>query len=60
LLHFLRISSLPQRAPLYLSLSLTCFDLRYGFLECIFGLINSWCPPRLLSALTQTVTVVIC
>ncbi|VUZ55453.1 unnamed protein product [Hymenolepis diminuta] len=56
-LRFLLIS-LPQLAPplsLSLSLSLTRFNSRYGFLEYIFGLINSSCSaPRLLLALTQT------
>ncbi|VUZ40354.1 unnamed protein product, partial [Hymenolepis diminuta] len=55
-LPFLLISSLPQHAPLSISLFL-CHSLqtRCGFHEYIFGLINSWCSaPQLLLALTQT------
>ncbi|VUZ51794.1 unnamed protein product [Hymenolepis diminuta] len=55
LLHVLFISSLPQHAALSLSLPLSV--THYGFLECIFGLLNSWCSAsQLLSALTQTAT----
>ncbi|KAM3177689.1 hypothetical protein ACTXT7_004021 [Hymenolepis weldensis] len=51
------IASLPQHAPLSLSLSLTHFNPRCGSLVYIFGLIDSWCSaPRLLLALTQTAT----
>ncbi|VUZ49971.1 unnamed protein product [Hymenolepis diminuta] len=55
LLHVLFISSLPQHAapPLSLPLSVT----HCGFLEYIFGLLNSWCSAsQLLLALTQTAT----
>ncbi|VUZ40435.1 unnamed protein product [Hymenolepis diminuta] len=48
--HILFISSLPQHAAL--PLSVTC-----GSLDCIFGLINSWCSaPQFLLAITQTAT----
>ncbi|VUZ51392.1 unnamed protein product [Hymenolepis diminuta] len=50
-------SPLPQHAP-PLSLSLRhSFQTRCGFLEYIFGLINSWCSAsQLLLVLTQTAT----
>ncbi|VUZ43376.1 unnamed protein product [Hymenolepis diminuta] len=52
---FLLISSLRQHAPL--SISLTRFNPRYGFLGYIFGQIHSWCSAsQLLLPLTQTVT----
>ncbi|VUZ54002.1 unnamed protein product [Hymenolepis diminuta] len=55
LLHFLFISSLPQHAVLPLSLPLSVTHC--GFLEYMFGLLNSWCSAsRLLLALTQTAT----
>ncbi|KAM3182512.1 hypothetical protein ACTXT7_012231 [Hymenolepis weldensis] len=42
---------------LFLPPSLTRYNPRCGFLDYIFGLINSWCSaPQLLSALTQTAT----
>ncbi|VUZ43372.1 unnamed protein product, partial [Hymenolepis diminuta] len=55
-LRFLLISSLSlPRFPF--SLSLTRFNPRCGFLEYIFGLINSWCSaPRLFLAPTRTAT----
>ncbi|VUZ49560.1 unnamed protein product, partial [Hymenolepis diminuta] len=44
------------RSPLYLPLCHS-FQTRCGFLEYIFGLINSWCSVlQLLLALTQTAT----
>ncbi|VUZ53176.1 unnamed protein product, partial [Hymenolepis diminuta] len=52
------IFSLPQHtlSPLPY-LSLTHFNSRCGFLEYIFGLINSWCSTsQLLLALIQTTT----
>ncbi|VUZ47490.1 unnamed protein product [Hymenolepis diminuta] len=55
LLHVLFISSLPQHAALPLSLPLSV--TRCGFLEYMFGLLNSWCSAsQLLLALTQTPT----
>ncbi|VUZ52302.1 unnamed protein product [Hymenolepis diminuta] len=55
LLHVLFISSLPQHAALSLSLPLSVTHC--GFLEYIFGLLNSWCSvSQLLLALTQTAT----
>ncbi|VUZ47558.1 unnamed protein product [Hymenolepis diminuta] len=51
LLHVLFISFLPQHAALPLSVT------RCGFLEYMFGLLNSWCSAsQLLLALTQTAT----
>ncbi|VUZ54807.1 unnamed protein product [Hymenolepis diminuta] len=56
LLYGLFISSLPQYAALSLSLCYL-FQTRCGFLEYIFGLLNSWCSAsQLLLALTQTAT----
>ncbi|VUZ46081.1 unnamed protein product, partial [Hymenolepis diminuta] len=55
LLHFLLISSLPQRAALSLSLSSIRINTRCGFLEYIFGLINSWSSASQL-LLAQAVT----
>ncbi|VUZ50205.1 unnamed protein product [Hymenolepis diminuta] len=55
LLHVQFISSLPQHAALPLSLPLSV--TRCGFLEYMFGLLNSWCSAsQLLLALTQTAT----
>ncbi|VUZ56553.1 unnamed protein product [Hymenolepis diminuta] len=55
LLHVLFISSLPQHAALPLSLPLSVTHC--GFLEYMFGLLNSWCSAsQLLLALTQTAT----
>ncbi|VUZ41591.1 unnamed protein product [Hymenolepis diminuta] len=55
LLHVLFIPSLPQHAALPLSLPLSV--THWGFLEYIFGLLNSWCSAsQLLLALTQTAT----
>ncbi|VUZ43556.1 unnamed protein product [Hymenolepis diminuta] len=55
LLHVLFISSLPQHAALPLSLPLSVTHC--GFLEYIFGLLNSWCSAsQLLLAVTQTAT----
>ncbi|VUZ49315.1 unnamed protein product, partial [Hymenolepis diminuta] len=52
-LRFLLISSLPQRDSLSPPLSVT----RCGFLEYIFGLLNSRCSvSQFLLALTQTAT----
>ncbi|VUZ54146.1 unnamed protein product [Hymenolepis diminuta] len=56
LLHVLFISSLPQHAalPLSLPLSLSVSVTHCGFLEYIFGLLDSWCSvSQLLLALTQ-------
>ncbi|VUZ48366.1 unnamed protein product [Hymenolepis diminuta] len=56
LFRFLFISSLPQRSPLFISL---CHlnQMHCGFLEYIFGLLNSWCSAsKLFLALTQTAT----
>ncbi|VDL59219.1 unnamed protein product [Hymenolepis diminuta] len=51
LLHVLFISSLSQHAVLPLSVT------HCGFLEYMFGLLNSWCSAsQLLLALTQTAT----
>ncbi|VUZ44472.1 unnamed protein product [Hymenolepis diminuta] len=53
--HVLFISSLPQHAarPLSLPLSVT----HCGFLDYMFGLLNSWCSAsQLLLAFTQTAT----
>ncbi|VUZ44667.1 unnamed protein product [Hymenolepis diminuta] len=45
---------LPSLSP---SLSLASIFNRCGFLEYMFGLLNSWCPAsQLLSVLTQTAT----
>ncbi|VUZ39926.1 unnamed protein product [Hymenolepis diminuta] len=56
LLRFLLISSLLQHAPLSIPLYYS-FQTRCGFLEYIFGLLNSWCSAsQLLLALTQTAT----
>ncbi|VUZ45372.1 unnamed protein product [Hymenolepis diminuta] len=55
LLHVLFLSSLPQHAVLPLSLPLSVTHC--GFLEYIFGLLNSWCSASQLSlAFTQTAT----
>ncbi|VUZ41774.1 unnamed protein product [Hymenolepis diminuta] len=59
LLHVLFISSLPQHAALPLSLPLSppLSVTHCGFLEYMFGLLNSWCSAsQLLLALTQTAT----
>ncbi|VUZ51382.1 unnamed protein product, partial [Hymenolepis diminuta] len=57
LLHVLFISSLPQHVALPLSLSPPLSVTHWGFLEYIFGLLNSWCSvSQLLLALTQTAT----
>ncbi|VUZ54260.1 unnamed protein product [Hymenolepis diminuta] len=54
LLRFLLTSLFLSTFP---SLSLTRLNPRCGFLEYIFGLINSWCSaPELFLALTQTAT----
>ncbi|VUZ49896.1 unnamed protein product [Hymenolepis diminuta] len=53
--HVLFISSLSQHAALPLSLPLSVTHC--GFLEYMFGLLNSWCSASQLSlALTQTAT----
>ncbi|VUZ47711.1 unnamed protein product [Hymenolepis diminuta] len=56
-LHVLFISSLTQRAALPFSLSLSLSVTHCGFIEYMFGLLNSWCSAsQLLLALAQTAT----
>ncbi|KAM3175338.1 hypothetical protein ACTXT7_008733 [Hymenolepis weldensis] len=52
---FFQHAPLPISPSLFLPLSLTRYNPRCGFLDYIFGLINSWySAPQLLLALTQT------